>query len=218
MLIEAYAQRFVQKVAGMVALTATSLGSLRVAQVEGESDEATAAGLRFWLSLRGGTGIAPVQANPTTAAQWMLFNPLGNTVTAFVDQVSMDLASGVAGAGGSLIACIVPPSFAPATIPTVSAATTVIANANPTSGKTSKLICVASQTLQNAVASNWIPIGQMRTIGTVLGQTQIVGDDLKGRIAIPPGCGLALAVISPTGTTPLWTPVATWREYAADTQ
>ena len=216
MLIEVQAQRFVQKLAGLITLTATSLGSLRVSQVEGKSDEATRSGSRFWLSAQGATGIAPVQANPSTAAQWLIYNPLSNVTSAFVDNVSMTLASGTAGAGGSLLACICPPQYIPATVPTVSAANALVKNANPISSKSSNLIVASAQTLQNAAASNWFPIGQMRTTGTVLGQTQIVGDDLEGRLIIPPGCGLALCVISPTGTTPLWTPVATWREYAAD--
>ena len=216
MLIEVQAQRFVQKLQGLVTLTATTLGSLRVAQTEGPGDEATRAGLRQYMSAGGATGIAPVQAIPSTAAQWLIYNPLSNPVTAFLDSVGMQLTSGTAGAGATLLACIVPPSFAPATIPTVSAANVKIQNANAVSTKASSLVVAASQTLQNAAAGNWFPIGQMRTTGTLLGQTQIVGDPFDGKLAIAPGCGLALCVISPTGTTPLFTPYANWREYASD--
>lgn len=216
MLAEGIAQRFIQKVTGAMALTLTQMGSLRVAQLEGAEDEATRAGLRFFCSAQGGTGVAPTQANPSTAAQWLLYNPAAGNTSAFIDTVVMQLASGTAGAGGSVLALPCSPQFIPATVPVASIANGLIFNANPISNKSSRLILQQSQTLQNAAASNWFPIGQMRTTGTVLGQTQIVCDEIKGRLIIPPGCGLALAVISPTGTTPLWTPVISWREYVAD--
>ena len=216
MLIEVQAQRFVQKLQGLVTLTATTLGSMRIAQTEAPGDEATRAGLRQYMSAQGATGIAPVQALPSTAAQWLIYNPLSNPVTAFLDSVGMQLATGTAGAGGTLLAIIVPPAFMPATLPTVSAANVKLQNANAVSAKASSLIVASGQTLQNAAAGNWFPIGQMRTTGTILGQTQLVADVLDGKLCIAPGCGLGLAVISPTGTSPLFTPYATWREYSAD--
>ena len=216
MLIEGLAGRFTQRVTGLYQATLTGLGSFRFAQVEGEGDEATRAGLRFTLSAGGATGIAPVQAAPTTAAQWMIWNPNGNTMTAFVDVLGMQLASGTAGAGGTFYYCPVGPSFAPATVPTVSTANAKVKNVDPISSKTSNLIVVSGQTLQNTVASDWILGGFMNPAQTVLWQTQMESRDLRGKGVIPPGCGLALAVISPTGTTPLFTPYAMWREYAAD--
>jgi len=217
MLIEVLAQRFVQKAAGLATATATALGSIRVALTEGEGDEMTRAGMRFHMNASGATGIAPVQALPSTAAQWLIYNPLGNTVSALVDTLGMSLATGTAGAGGSVLACIVDPTFVPATVPTVSAANVKIKNANPVSGKASRLIVVSGQTLQNAAVGDWTPIGAfMNPVGTVLGQTQMDSRDHRGKFIIPPGCGLGLAVISPTGTTPLFTPYASWREFAAD--
>lgn len=216
MLIELQAQRFVQKLQGLITATASALGSVRVANIEGPSDEMTRAGLRQWMSAQGATGIAPVQALPSTAAQWLLYNPLSNPVTCFFDVLGMQLATGTAGAGGTLLACIVPPAFMPSTIPTASAANVKLQNANAVSAKASSIIVASAQTLQNAAVGNWFPIGQMRTTGTVLGQTQLVGDDLQGRIAAPPGCGIGLCVVSPTGTTPLFTPFGTWREYTSD--
>lgn len=218
MLIEAIAGRFTQRVNGLMALMATQLGSLRVAQVEGEGDEASRAGLRFHMSAVGATGIAPVQAIPSTAAQWMIWNPNGNVVSAFLDVVGIELASGTAGAGGTLYGTIVPPAFAPATVPTISQANVKIMNANPVSTRASSLLVVSGQTLLNAVAGNWFPLAFMNPAQTVLGQTQMELRDLRGKLLIPPGCGLALAVISPTGTTPLFAPYASWREYAADVE
>ena len=89
MIIEALAQRFTQRLAGMNALITTGLGSLRVAQTEGEGDEMTRAGLRIHMSATGATGVAPVQAIPSTAAQWLIYNPQGNTTTAFLDVLGM---------------------------------------------------------------------------------------------------------------------------------
>ena len=223
MLFEGQAGRFFQRASGVIAASLTAMQSVRVAQNEEAADEQTRAGLRFFLSSNGATGIAPVQALPTTAAQWFIYNPLGNGnggITAFIDLVGVSLISGSAGAGGTLIANICPPKFIPATIPTVNTAGVLIKNANAASPKGSSLIVVASQTLQNAVAGDWFPLAQMNAnAGTILGQTQIMtGPELRGRICLPPGTGLALAVISPTGTTPLFGPVGSWREYAADTE
>jgi hypothetical protein len=218
MLIEAIAQsRFVQKAAGLLALTATQLGSLRVGLVEGEGDEMTRAGMRYHMSASGATGIAPVQALPSTAAQWLIYNPAANTVSAFVDRVGMYLVSGTAGAGGTVIICIVPPAFVPTTVPTVSTANVKTMNASPVSQKASALVIASGQTLQNAAVGNWWPVAWMNPAGTVLGQTQMdSGWDVRGKLVIPPGCGLAMCVISPTGTTPLFAPFASWREYASD--
>lgn len=216
MIFEAIAGRFQQKQSGIASASMTPNGSLRIAQVEGPDDEGTRAGARIHASGLGATGIAPVQALMTTAAQWMLWNPNGNTMTAFLDVAGIQLNSGTAGAGGAFYLCPVAPANAPATVPTVGASGTVLQNANPVSNKTSKLILVASQTLLNTTAGNWLLTGFMNPAGTVLGQTQMENRDIRGKIAIPPGCGLGVAVISPTGTTPLFSPFFSWREYATD--
>src|ERR1700691_436405 len=118
MIFEGIAQRFVQRAAGTLAARLSELGSITVDQVKADGDEMTRAGLRYHMSGQGATGIAPVQALPSTAAQWLIYNPLSNPVTAFLDRVAVVNATGVAGAGAVLLACIVPPSFAPSTVPT----------------------------------------------------------------------------------------------------
>ena len=216
MIIEGLAQRFGQKLAGINSLILTAQQSLRVAQTEGEGDEMTRAGLRYHMNAGGATGIAPVQALPSTAAQWLIYNPAANTVSAFVDRLGVLLNSGTAGAGGTLFFCPVPPSFVPTTIPVASAANVKIVNASPASQKASNLVVVSGAVLQNAAVGNWHPIAWMNPANTVLGQTQMIADDIRGKIVLPPGCGLGLCVVSPTGTTPLFAPIASWREYAAD--
>jgi hypothetical protein len=221
MLFEGVAGRFLQRAAGNLAARMTQLTSLPVAQVEGEGDEMSRAGLRFHMSATGATGIAPVQAIPSTAAQWLIFNPVGSQVTAFLDRIGSVNVSGTAGSGENLYACIVPIAFVPATVPTKSAANIVIQNANPVSSRTSSLIVVSGVTLQNAAVGNWWPIATgVAKDGVVLVPPVATGtcsyDDIRGKLIIPPNCGLALAVIAPTGTTPLYAPYASWREYAAD--
>ena len=221
MLIEGLAQRFIQRSAGLSALILSSLGSLRMAQTEGEGDEMTRAGLRIHMSATGATGVAPVQAIPSTAAQWMIYNPIGNTTTAFLDVLGMIDLSGTMGSGLCVYACICPPAFMPSTVPTISAANVKLMNANPVSQKQSNLIVVSAQTLQNAAVGNWAPIAfGVAKDGVVavppVGFAPAEQRDIRGKYCIPPGCGLALACLAPTGTTPTYGPYASWREYVAD--
>lgn len=217
MLIEGQVSRLQQKLGNLVmtALRLTpGLGSLAVAQVEGEGDEASRGGIRYRLGINGVTGIAPVQALPTTAAAWFLFNPHGSDVNVFIDSLGEWLVSGTAGAGATVLAAICGTAEIPATVPTITATGVKQVNCNPKSARASKLIVAASQTLLNT--PGWSPLAWMNPAGTVLGQTQMVNDDVRGKIMLAPGTGLALTVISPTGTTPLFAPCGTYREYSGE--
>lgn len=189
-------------------------GSVAVAQFEGESDEAVRAGARFHIQTSQATGIAPVQALPTTAAQWFLYNPLTSNTVMWFDCLGMWLLSGTAGAGGTVIFGLCALTNVPASVPTANATGVVLPNGNPASAKTSKLIVASGQTL--AVNPGWAPLAFMNPAQTVLGQTQMEDQDLRGKIALSPGMGIALAVISPTGTTPLFAPYGSYREYQSD--
>jgi hypothetical protein len=217
MLIEAIVSRLQQKLGNGATLPlrmTPGLGSLAVAQAEGEGDEASRAGARFKVQASGATGIAPVQALPTTAAQWLLYNPANSDVVAYIDEIGEWLASGTAGAGATVLAAICALANLPTTRPNASTAGCAPVNCSPRSKRASQLIVVASQTL--AANPGWDPIAWMNPANTVLGQTQMINDQIKGRIILPPDSALALAVISPTGTTPLFVPHASWREYSAD--
>ena len=224
MLAEVVAQsRFIQKIAGIVGLTGTQLGSLRVAQVEGSGDEMTRAGLRYHLSAFGATGIASVVSVPSTAASWLLYNPLSNPVTALLDRVAVVSNTGTGGApGGALYMAIVPPKFMPSTIPTASAANVEVQNANAVSAKQSSLVLAASQTLQNIAAGNWFPVPNAVSYSTTAqildGGLLDSGMQLNGAFAVPPGCGIALATIMAVANAPLWAPVLSWREYTSDVE
>lgn len=214
MLMEGVAGRFVQRLVGTATTRITGLGSLAVALVEGQFDESVRGGLKYRFGTVGVTGIAPVQAVPSTAAQWLLWNPNGNGVTQFIDELGMLLLSGTGGAGGTFFGANVPAKFAPTTVPVTNAAT--IVNQNPMSSKASQLIIISGATLQGIGVGAWTPLGFMNPAGTLVGQTQMENRAINGGIAIPPGTGYALAVVSPTGTTPLFAPYGSYREYATD--
>ena len=216
MLIEALVSRLTQGLANGSTLAARltpGLGSLAVAQVEGEKDEASRAGIRFHLA-GAPTGIAPVQALPTTAAQWILYNPANSKIVVFIDEIGEWLVSGTAGAGGTVLGALVGSTQLPTTRPNALASGLVCANASPATGRVSRLLVASGVTL--AANPGWKPIAWMNPAGTVLGQTQMVNDHIKGGICLAPDTGYALAVISPTGTTPLFAPCGSYREYACD--
>lgn len=217
MLGEAIVSKLMQKFGNLttVAMRLTpGLGSLAVAQIEGEGDEASRGGIRFHIGASGATGIAPVQALPTTAAQWLLYNPPGSGVNVFIDRIGVWLASGTAGAGGTLLIAPVTSANVPATEPQTSVTGVVLQNASMGSRRGSALVVVSGQTLANA--PSWAPAAWMNPAGTVLGQTQMIAEDVRGKWMLPPDTGLALAVISPTGTTPLFVPCGSYREYQGD--
>lgn len=191
-------------------------GSVRVSQAEGVGDEATRAGIRFHFQWQAntGTGVAPVQAIPAVAAQWFFYLPPNAGVTAFFDVMGVWLVSGTAGAGGTLLACVCGPAQIPTPVPQASLPGMWFLNANPASERVSKLILVANQTLTGNMGFS--PLAFMNPANTLLGQTQMEQRNLDGRYCISPGTGLALAVISPVGTTPLFAPYASWREYVTD--
>lgn len=217
MLSELIARRFPQLKAlaeVTVAQRATSLLSTACGIVEGLRDEGSRGGIRWNIASSAATGIAPVQALPTTAAQWLLYNPASNPKTIWLDDLGEWLVSGTAGAGATLLVGLCSPAQLPATRPTTTSAGIVLTNRNPNSGQASKLVVVSGQTL--AASPGWAPFAFMNPAGTVLGQTQMERLGLDGSIALAPDTGLALVVISPTGTSPLFAPYGSYREYASD--
>src|SRR6266567_4497614 len=113
MLFEGVAGRFIQRAVGNLAARLTGNQSVPVAQVEGEGDEMTRAGLRFHLCSSGATGIASATTVATTTAAWVIYNPAGSPVTAFFDQLGVEASSGTIGAGATLYAAILGPTNTP---------------------------------------------------------------------------------------------------------
>jgi len=207
------AMRWAQGQAGqLLSVRFTQNGSLAVADIEGEGDEATVAGLRTGFGPQNGvTGIAPVQALPTTAAQWLLYNPASNTATAFIDEIGVLLVSGTAGAGIILLGKKVYGKYLPSAPPTASAANMGFDNRGA-SAKVSPLVVASGQTLATAVPF-WDVLAETPSTNTAVLSVDCVNRDVRGKIALPPGQGLALAVCSPAGTTPLYAPFGSYREY-----
>jgi len=223
-------RKFGQNVAqGLTTVRTTFNESLAIAQVEGEGDESTRAGIRFsfgWIA--SVTGIAPVVAIPTTAAQWLLWNPSDNVNTIWIDELGMSEVSATGSTGtpswwfagrkvfqsGALCTCT------GATIPIVSAADMIIAPRGAAAAGYSGLIIASGVTLTQA-GSPFEPICEsLQTVGTVgLLEMSCTNRDIKGKISLPPGTGYALTTFgTATTNTPLYAPHGTYREYASQNQ
>lgn len=192
-------------------LSQTEYESLRIAAVEPDGYEGSRAGRRFWIGpLSTVTGIAPVQATPTTAAQWALFN--NDTIKTYaLEELGMMLPSGTAGAGAVLLGTLfqLPAQTAPAT------GYTVVQNADPASSITSKMVVKSAVTLTAPATNLWFPIAKNDSTNTAVGSVAIENRNVRGRILLPPQWGLGLAVVGPAGTTPLFAPFASWLEFVA---
>lgn len=189
--------------------------SLAVAQVEPPGFEMSRAGRRFLLGNNAAiTGIAPVQALPTTAAQWALWNP-DNQVTYFLEEVGVYLTSGTPGVGGILLGCLF---RTPAQLGATVAGTSVTSAS--AGGKTSKAIVKQSVTVTDPAAPNWFPLASNPSpnVTAFAASTFLEHRSIQGGIAIPPGYGLGLAVVAPAGTSPLFAPFARWIEQETDNE
>jgi hypothetical protein len=221
MILESFASRFLQGLRGQTQGRLTDVGSLAFDQVKELGDEMTRGGVRYHMSAAGATGVAAGTTVPSTAASWFIYNPLSNNVTAFFDRLAVINTAGTGGAtAGALWICLCKPSFAPSTVVTASAANVTINNANCVSSKASNLLVASGQSLQNAAAGNWFPIacvpGNSATAVLIDGLLIDTGFNLRGRIAIPPGCGIGMYVVMATANSPVFAPLASWREYLTD--
>ena len=218
MIFEALAARFVALRGGsnQIVARATHQQSLAMAQVEPQNFEMTRAGRRMWLGNSAAvTGIAPVQAIPTTAAQWAIYNA-DPTATYFFEELGAFLTSGTPGLGGSLWACVFD---APAEVGSNAAGLTVDSLSH--GGRTSKAIVKSGVTITTPAAPIWFPLVQNQENITAAAFSSGFGmtferRDLAGAIAVQPGKSLGLAVMGPTGTTPLFAPFARWIEQETD--
>ena len=73
-------------------------------------------------------------------------------------------------------------------------------------------------TVTAPAAPNWYPVASNSgaNVTAFASSTYLEHRNLQGRIAVPPQQGLALAVVAPAGTSPLFAPFATWFETEAD--
>lgn len=196
-------------------LSMTEWCSLRVVQAELPNIEGARMGLtKFFGPKNGVTGIAPVQAIPTTAAQWSLWNK-DPYDTIILDELGVYLVSGTAGAGTILL--ITPyqtPSQDATAMNTGMNVWSADADGGGTPGATTttSLIISSTVTITAPATTYWYPIADNSTNATAVGEGICINRNLLGKIVIPPKTGLALAVVSPTGTTPLFAPVGHFTE------
>lgn len=216
MILEGIYRRFqgLRVAKGPIDARFTFTESLAVEQVGPAGLEMTRAGRRFYLGFTAApTGIAPVQAWPTTAAQWVLWNADANK-THFYKALGAYPISGTPGAGGQLLAAII-------TAPAQSGLATSVLPFSASNGSlTSKMSVKSGVTITAPAAPAWAPIAENLSpnVGAFPGSGLLVNRALDGRFAVQPGQGLALAVLALAGTTPLFVPLAEWIEQETDTE
>ncbi len=172
--------------------------------------EGTRAGRRFHLGNNAAvTGIAPVTALPTTAAQWGIYNP-SITKSLYLEELGVFLTSGTPGVGGVLLACL----YTVGT--TISALKTGVAiSSRNNSTQTSETLCNSGITISTPAAPVWFPVADRNADASVTAfaaSATFRAPPLRGSIIIAPGAALGLAVVSPAGSSPLWAPFAQWQE------
>lgn len=191
----------------------TLLESQAVAQVEPFGYEMTRAGRRFFLGYNGSvpTGIAPVQAFPTTAAQWVIAN-LDTAKSYAFETLGAMLFSGTSGLGGVLLACHF---VSPVAVSGFAAGLGVQTASFSAIG--SKVGVRSGITITSPSLPNWFPVAEATSAAAQVGPVNaIINRDVEGNVILPPGVCLGLSVLAPAGTTPLYLPVAEWAEIESD--
>lgn len=214
MILEGIVRRFTALKGGKTPIDArfTHQESLAVAQVEPEGFEITRSGRRFQLAFNGTvpTGIAPVQALPTTAAAWVLWNadPYKSYI---LTTLGVMLFSGTPAAGGTVLGTIFK---APAQSGANATGLSILNMSGSAIG--SNAVLKSAVTITSPVAPVWTQLAALPDavdgIGGLAGPTS----DIKGRIIIPPGQGFGLTVFAGAGTTPLFLPAVSWIELESD--
>ena len=178
----------------------TGIESLATALVEPVCFELSRAGRRFI----GGTqiianGIAPVAAIPTTTATLALYNAeqAGGRALA-IEQLGFFLGSGTPAAGATLLACVSPRAIV--TAPTGMATGYGVQSASGSGA--SRALWATAVAIPTTAA--WFQVASTQQLAAVnVGQ----GDNvvtLDGKLVVPPGFALGLAILSGAGTAPLY--------------
>jgi hypothetical protein len=215
MIAEGFARRFLALRSGKnpTEHRLTHQESLAVGQVEPPGFEMTRASRRFFLAYNGTapTGVVPVTAFPTTAAQWVVWNndPIR---TYFFTALGAIAFSGTDAIGGVLLATV----FQAPVQSGANATGLAVLNAS-NGGLTSKAIIKSSVTISQPAVPSWAPVADtlLSAVATVP-TAKIANRQVDGRVAVPPGQGLGLAVLGPTGTSVAYVPMAEWVEQETD--
>jgi hypothetical protein len=216
MILEAIYRRFqpLRVAKSPIDLRATFTESLAVAQVEAPGQEMTRAGRRFYLAYNGTgpTGIAPVQAFPTTAAQWTIYNN-DPAKTYFFEQLGAMVFSGTTGLGGELLATIFK---LPAQSGAQATGLAVMSGSGSAIG--SKAVIKSAVTITDPAVPVWAQVAEQVSSAAIVGPASCIASrpGFRSILAVNPGFGLGLAVLAPAGTTPLYLPIAEWVELETD--
>ena len=192
---------------GVIPASGSAGGALHV--VKAEPDGAAQAASRFILGNNAAiTGIAPVQAHPTTAAQWGLFNANADK-SLYFEELGEYLEAGTPGVGGVLLACLF---RTPAQLGASETGNAITSASG--SGQASKVIVKPSITITEPTAPNWYTLADISgaNVTAFAASATFAHRNLQGRLVVPPLWGVGLAVLSPAGTTPLWAPFGMWVE------
>lgn len=208
---------------GSPEMAADDQGAQGISNIQGIKSVRAASGVRFRaVNGNGSTFLAPVTAMPTTTATMALWNGSSKR-TLFIDKLGYFLASGTPTAGSALVCCVTTVAQARPTLSTGANggyAGTVISGLGGQSGGNSEAAFVTNITITGAQPAWGIVAANPGGVGLAAAtfpQHVAFNDHIAGGIAVPPGGMLGLAVLSGTGTTPLFGFEVEWDEYISDT-
>jgi len=191
--------------------------SLAAAQTEAEFTEVTRAGRRF-SAIGSNAGVAPVQAVPTTAAAWGLYNADLNK-SLVIDYVTFFLLSGTPVSGGTILGCQASYGLT-GTVPVAAGGSTI---SNMSAGgqfsKTVAFVNYAMPALLGQTAQWFVMPGQQGQMGVGTPAASVGGTwnaDVRGRVIVPPTKILGLTMLAGAGTSPLYIPSVEWYEAELD--
>ncbi len=103
------------------------------------------------------------------------------------------------------------------TAPAQTGLATGLSAQNTSNSVTASVVAIKSGVTITAPALPfWYPVATNVNAATAVLSTYVMNMDLRGRIIVPPLQGLGLYVSSPAGTSPLFTPSASWVEVESD--
>jgi hypothetical protein len=195
---------------GASTLSMTQTGAVRVSTTEPQHLDYTRNGQRFYLGNNAAcTGIAPIQALATTAAQWGLTNPSTSGKVYVFDTIGLWLISGTAGTTGNVGTYTIYTTTGAASIKSGLA----IQNCDGSTAA-SAMLANSGLTVSVPAAPVWIPFSGNESLGSAVDSLVLVDDKVEGRIILQPGYTLGLNASGAAGSTPLFAPFARWYECA----
>lgn len=178
-------------------------GSLKVNQTLPPKFAMAAAGRLYVASAGTHAGIAPVQAVPTTAAAWALYN--GNAtgiggLSLLVYEANFWVVSGTTGVGASFFTGVSP------TVQASAVAAVALSIVKSSSGSPRATAATLGVNVTLAGTPAWMCRGGLPQLAAAsqLGLSLPVNVKFEGGCLIPAGFAMGLTVLSPAGTTPLY--------------